>query len=62
MGRKPSEDAIYAKELGMENRLQGRRLITRLGGANKLRSLTPEVRKLLLVGIGQKRSPLWKVK
>lgn len=62
MGRVPSEDAVYAKELGIKDRLQGRRLVARLGGASKLRALSPEVRKLLLVGIGQKRAPLWKAK
>lgn len=52
MPRKLSEDSIYASELGIDNRHNGKRLIKRLGGALKLRSLSPEARNILLARSG----------
>jgi hypothetical protein len=47
MGRNLSEDAAYAKELGLVG-LQGKRTVQRLGGAKKLKDLSPEIRTILV--------------
>jgi len=51
MGRPRSEDAAYARELGITSRSSGR-VVQRLGGAEKLRSLSPEARAVLLLPLG----------
>lgn len=55
-GRKLSEDALYARELGIESTRYGKKTIRRLGGASKLRSLSPEARNLLLAHLRNRRS------
>jgi hypothetical protein len=47
MGRHLSSDALYARELGLVGR-NSKRTIKILGGEAKLRSLSPEVREVLL--------------
>jgi hypothetical protein len=48
MARPLSEDTIYAVELGVKNIALGKKLIKRLGGAIKLRSMNPDARNILL--------------
>lgn len=48
MRKNLSEDARYGRELGIDNMDHGRRLVRRLGGANKLRALSDEARNILL--------------
>jgi len=48
MGRNVSEDTAYARELGMISNRNSSRIIKRLGGANKLRSLPPDARNIFL--------------
>lgn len=55
-GRKLSENSIYARELGMENIHNATRAIKRLGGARKLRALSPEVRNIFLSRLRSKKN------
>jgi hypothetical protein len=54
-GRKPSEDTIYARELGITGK-KSRMVIRRLGGCEKLRALSPECRNILLAPMGHGNS------
>lgn len=47
MGRPVSRDSAYAKEIGIDGK-RGARTIRNLGGSQKLQSLSPEVRAILL--------------
>lgn len=51
MGRTLSEDAVYALELGFTSKF-AKRIVQRLGGAQKLRALSPEARNTLLSPLG----------
>ena len=55
MPRKQSEDTLYAKELGFTGK-QAYRTIHSLGGASKMRSLSPEARAVLLAPLGMGNS------
>jgi hypothetical protein len=50
-GRPTSEDTLYARSLGMTGSRAGE-VIHRLGGAQKLRALSPEARNILLSPLG----------
>lgn len=51
MARPLSEDTVYARSLGITGRRSGQ-VIGRLGGAERLRSLSPEARATLLSPLG----------
>jgi len=51
MARPASEETIYARELGITGS-SPYRTIRRLGGAEKLRALSPECRRILLAPMG----------
>ena len=55
MARPPSADLIYARELGITGR-KSHMVIRRLGGCQKLRSLSPECRNILLAPLGNGNS------
>ena len=46
-GRKLCDDSMYALELGFPIPA-GKKIVKRLGGADRLRSLSPEIRALLM--------------
>lgn len=48
MGQHLSEETAYARDIGLKDLRQGKRLIQRLGGARKLQSLPPDIRNILL--------------
>ena len=55
MARIASAETIYARELGITSKY-GYRTIRRLGGCQKLRSLSPECRNILLAPLGNGNS------
>ena len=54
-GRPPSPDLVYARELGFTGKRCGL-IVRRLGGCQKLRSLSPECRNILLAPLGNGNS------
>lgn len=62
MATKLSEDTIYGRELGITHIRNIARAIRRLGGASKLRSLSPEARNILLARINVRKVELSKSK
>ena len=55
MARHASEETIYARELGITGK-KIHMVIRRLGGCDKLRSLSPECRNILLAPLGNGNS------
>lgn len=56
-GRKPSQDTVYARELGLPNRQRGR-IITQLGGAERVRAMDEDSRALLVKMVNRGDSKL----
>lgn len=52
-GKKPSEDTLYGREIGIEPSRKASKVVRRLGGSARLRALSPEVRNLLTARIGK---------
>lgn len=52
MARPALENTIYARELGFTGNKCGM-IVKRLGGAQKLRALSPECRAILLAPLGK---------